>query len=168
MSLDQWHSTSWKSGNQSIQLSRVLSLYPYPPHPIPGTQRQCHQFINRCDYVMCKPHQVTTTNARTNSHTNKTANLGLSYQLFDSICLLILLTVHSSLPVSDSRQTVGGTKGLRKTYGRRGFLRSISMSWSVFFPSANCKRRPLVCVRRRTTRVILEIPSLPAHCLLVF
>lgn len=72
-------------------------------------------------------------------------------------------------PVSDSRQTVGGTKGLSKTYGRK-------LPWEAFgclslfsFLLSTVKAAITVCQRQNNlawlveTSIILEIPPPPAH-----
>lgn len=81
----------------------------------------------RCDHVICKPHRITAINSWADSHTKKIANPGKSYQLFDNICLPICAFICHPL-VSDSRQTVGGTKDLRETYASKASLGGILMS----------------------------------------
>lgn len=71
--------------------------------------------------------------------------------------------------MSDSRQTVGGTKGLSKTYGRK-------LPWEAFgclslfsFLLSTVKAAITVCQRQNNlawlveTSIILEIPPPPAH-----
>ena len=47
----------------------------------------------RCDYVMGKSLQITAINTRAASHTNTTTHPSMIYQLFDIICLPLVLTV---------------------------------------------------------------------------
>lgn len=71
--------------------------------------------------------------------------------------------------MSDSKQTVGGTKGLSKTYGRK-------LPWEAFgclslfsFLLSTVKAAITVCQRQNNlawlveTSIILEIPPPPAH-----
>ena len=75
--------------NPEASVNSTAFIPALPPHPWDSETMS----LVRCDYVMCKPLQVTAINTRAASHTNTITHPSMIYQLCDNICLRLLLIV---------------------------------------------------------------------------